>query len=97
MPENFKTAVYRISPMYGETLEYRFGGAFSTIGSTHRVLGNDVYFLRYEEENTGKLKTLAKKYVKSVDERIRANKEYMKEELSEETAEGTPSDIALYS
>lgn len=156
MPGTFKTAVYRISPMYGETLKYRFGGAFSTIGSTHRVLGNDVYFLRYEEENTGSdeynsrhfvthlahesfhnymqnewpsygrfdtssltaddlnkmqkqyllladiqkelkkkkrdnrvLKRLAKKYVKSVDERIHANKEYMKEELAEETAEGT--------
>lgn len=160
MPENFKTAVYRISPMYGETLRYRFGGAFSTIGATHRVLGNDVFFLRYEEENTGsdeynsrhfvthlahesfhnymqndwpsygrsdtssmtsddldkmqkqylvladiqkelkkkkrdtgRLKMLAKKYVKSVDERIRANKEYMKEELSEETAEGTATYI----
>lgn len=162
MPESFKTGVYRISLVYGELLKYRLGATFNTVKSVNRILGNNVFFLRYGDENTGsdeynsrhfithlahesfhnymqnewpsygrfdtsslsagdmdkmqkeylvladiqeelkkdkrdtgKLRNLAKKYVKAVDERIRANREYMEKELSEETAEGTATYIGI--
>lgn len=50
MPEDFKIAVYRISPLAPQLLSFRIDGNFNTIGETYSCFGNPVYYVKYDKE-----------------------------------------------
>lgn len=57
MPKDFgMQSVYRIAPIVPQTLTIRLniGSNFSTIGNKYFVLGNDVYYVKYDKETSFK-------------------------------------------
>ena len=55
MPKDFEMqSIYRIAPIVPQTLTIRLniGSNFSTIGNQYSVLGNDVYYVKYDKETS---------------------------------------------
>ena len=50
MPENVEILVYRLAPTTPDLLQFLLEADFNTIGKSYSVMGNDVYFTRYDSD-----------------------------------------------
>lgn len=52
MPADLNLTVYRISPLAPQLLSFRIDGNFNTIGKTYSCFGNEVYYVKYDQEKS---------------------------------------------
>lgn len=52
LPEDWKISVYRVSAVWPGLMQFRMEGNFNTIGKSYSLLGNEVYFVKYDRETS---------------------------------------------
>lgn len=54
LPEDWKISVYRLAAVTPGLMQFRFDGNFNTMGKTYSLLGNDVYYVKYNRDRAVK-------------------------------------------
>lgn len=50
LPKNWNITVYRVSAATPGLMKFRFDGNFNSIGKEYSIFGNEVYYVKYDEE-----------------------------------------------